>query len=112
MPKGVPQVGGFGVLHHFFGQLRRDEEDSTIPPQHHVARHHGRMPDPRGTIDADHRRVETRSGGQRPEVMRRIVVANKGDEVRQFVEAVDVADRAVVTIPLPELYAFESRLDP
>ena len=33
-------------------------------------------------------------------MMRRIVVANKGDEVRQFLEAVDVADRAVIDDPV------------
>src|SRR5579872_4192256 len=63
-----------------------------IPSKNHIAWHREGMTDAGGTIDAYHRGIEPCSACERAEMMRRIVGADKRCEVRQFVQAVNVAD--------------------
>src|ERR1035438_2065281 len=55
--EAVAQLGDLGVLHYFFGKLRRDEHDAAVPSQDNVAGQHGGAPNADGDVDADHGRV-------------------------------------------------------
>src|SRR5580658_94909 len=94
--KGVFQMGSFGFLDNSLRKLGRYEKHTAIPAKHHIARHHQGLTDARRSIDPHHGRVEPGSACERSEVMGWVVVAHKRREVWQFVQAIDVADGAIV----------------
>src|SRR3546814_7832812 len=69
-------------LHHLFGQLRRDEQHAAVAAQHDIAGHGGRLADADRAVDAHHRRIEPRARRHRAEMVRRVVGADEGNEVR------------------------------
>src|ERR1700733_28472 len=96
MAKDIAKVGRLRALNHPLGKLWRNEDDAAIPAQHHIARHHRRMANTRGSIDADHGRVEQLTGAQRSVMVRWIVIADESHEIRQFLQAIDIPYGAVV----------------
>src|ERR1017187_7677568 len=94
--EAVAQLGDLGVLHYFFGKLRRDEHDAAVPSQDNVAGQHGGAPNADGDVDADHGRVHAVARREVAEVVRRVVGTDEGSEILQLLQAVYVAHGAVV----------------
>ena len=96
MSELIPQPRDLRRAHDLLRELRRNEDHTAVPAQHHITRHHERTPNPNRHVDTNHRRVEARSGAGVADVVRRVVGADKRREVLHIPQAVDVANGAVV----------------
>ena len=94
--KKIAQMSFFRVLDYGLSQLWRNEDDAAVASEHDISRHHQHVTDAGRRIDAHHGGIQKLAGLQRAIVVRWVVEADKSNEVRQFIEAIDVPYSTVV----------------
>lgn len=87
----VLKMSAFRVFDNLLSQLGRDEDHAAVPPEDHISLRNQDLPNAGRPDDAHHVRVKQPCAGERSKVVGGIAVANKGGEVEQFVETVDIA---------------------